>query len=150
MPQSLSSILIHLVFSTKNRERLITPEVEPELFAYLAIVFRESGCPALDMGGVEDHIHILFRLSRTKPICDMIEEIKKRSSKWIKEKDPALAAFQWQNGYGAFSIGESAAPALRRYIAHQKQHHRKRSFQDEYRALLTKYRVEYDERYVWD
>lgn len=150
MPRSLASILVHLVFSTKHRQPLITPEIEPELHPYLATVHREMDSPTLTINSVTDHVHILFRLSRTHPLCDIVEEVKKRSSKWIKTKGPSFAEFQWQTGYGAFSIGESNVAALRNYIAKQKERHRRMSFQDEFRALLDKYRLEYDERYVWD
>jgi putative transposase len=150
MPQSFAAILIHLVFSTKNREPYLTPEIESELHPYLATIFRELGCPSLCINGTTDHVHILFRLSRTKAICDVVEEVKTSSSKWIKTKGRPWANFYWQNGYGAFSIGESGVQAVKRYIADQKKHHQKRSFQDEYRALLGKYGIEWDERYVWD
>jgi REP element-mobilizing transposase RayT len=150
MPQSHASILIHLIFSTKNREPLITPEVEPELFPYMATVFREMDSPSLTINGTADHVHCLFRLSRKQPIMDVIEEVKKSSSKWIKTKGDAFAKFYWQLGYGAFSIGESGVAALKRYIANQKEHHRTKTFQEEFRAFLQKYKIEYDERYVWD
>jgi REP element-mobilizing transposase RayT len=150
MPQSFVAILLHLIYSTKNREPLLTAEIEPELYAYQATVFRELGCPALIINGTPDHVHALFRLSRTVRVSDLVEEVKKRSSKWLKTRDPALMAFQWQTGYGVFSVGESGVPSLRQYIADQKEHHRRKSFQDEFRAFLTKYRIEIDERYVWD
>jgi putative transposase len=150
MPQSIASILIHLIYSTKNREPFLTSEVETELYRYQATVFRELGCPSLTINGTTDHVHALFRLSRTIAICDLVEEVKKRSSKWIKTKGDAFAGFQWQAGYGAFSIGESGVVALKRYIANQKEHHRTKSYQDEFRAFLSKYGIEYDERYVWD
>jgi REP element-mobilizing transposase RayT len=150
VPQSLSSILIHLVFSTKHREPFITTEIEPELHPYLATVFRECGSPAITIGGDKDHIHALFTLSRTWAVADVVEEVKKRSSKWIKTKGSRFSQFQWQAGYGAFSIGQSNVAALKKYIAMQKEHHRRRTFQQEYLDLLRKYNVEYDERYVWD
>jgi len=150
MPQSLASVLVHLIYSTKNRQPFITPEIEPELYAYQAAIFRELDCSALTINGTADHVHALFRLGRTVALCDLVEEVKKRSSKWLKTKRPGLAAFQWQAGYGAFSLGESGVATAREYIARQKEHHRRRSFQEEYRAFLRRYRVEYDERYVWD
>jgi REP element-mobilizing transposase RayT len=150
VPQSLSSILVHLVYSTKNRQPFITPEIEPELHAYQATIFRALECPSLEINGTSDHVHALFRLARTIALCDVAEEVKKRSSKWLKTKGRQFASFQWQAGYGAFSIGESGVTALRRYIQRQKEHHRRKSFQDEYRSLLAKYGVKYDERYVWD
>ncbi len=150
MPQSLSSILVHLVFSTKLREPFIKPEIESDLHAYLSVVFRECKSPSLLVGGMADHVHALFALHRIWAIADVVEEVKKSSSKWIKTKGRELRGFQWQAGYGAFSIGQSSVPALKRYIADQKAHHRRRTFQDEFRALLKKYGIEYDERYVWD
>ena|SRR5947209_6872408 len=150
MPQSLSSILIHLIFSTKHREPYITKEVEPELHAYLAAVFRECHSPSLTINGTADHVHALFTLSRTVTVAEVVEEVKKRSSKWVKTKGGVYRSFQWQTGYGAFSIGQSNVAALKKYIAEQKEHHRRRTFEDEYRSFLEKYGVAYDERYVWD
>jgi REP element-mobilizing transposase RayT len=116
----------------------------------MATVFRSLDCPSLAIGGTADHIHALFRLSRTKTVADIVEEVKVATSKWLKTKGPTLRYFHWQNGYGAFSIGESGVNALRRYIAAQEEHHRRLTFQDEFRAILKKYRILYDERYVWD
>lgn len=147
MPQSLSSILIHLVFSTKNREPFITDEVEPELHKYLAIIFKACDSPAILIGGERDHLHALLTLSRTWAIADVVKETKASSSKWMKTK---VGEFQWQAGYGAFSIGQSGVAGVKKYIAEQKEHHRKRSFQEEFRGLCQKYEVEFDARYVWD
>ena len=149
-PQSLSSILIHLIFSTKNREPLINDQIATELHPYLATLFRVRESPALTINGTDDHIHALFALSRTQTVAGIVEEVKTQSSKWIKTKGPQYYKFHWQTGYGAFSIGRSSEQALRKYIAEQRQHHRKRTFQDEYRMFLRKYGVAYDERYVWD
>src|SRR5262245_43752237 len=142
MPQSLASILVHLVYSTKNRQPFLTLAIEPELYAYMATVFRESDSPAVIINGTADHVHSLFRLSRKVALCDVIEEVKERTSKWIKTKGPEFEQFQWQGGYGAFSIGESGVEALKQYIAGQKEHHRRMTFQEEFRAFLAKYRVE--------
>ena len=150
MPQSLARVLVHIIFSTKNRQRFILPAIEHELFAYMATVLRECGCPALIINGTQDHVHILCSLSRTTAICDLVEEVKKRSSKWAKTKGADFTGFTWQAGYGVFSIGESGAERVRRYIERQKEHHRQNSFQDEYRDFLVRYGVEFDERYLWD
>ena len=150
MPQSLSSVLIHLVFSTKNREPFITPAIESELHPYMAKIFRALKSPALAIDGTADHVHILFSLGRVMKISDLVEEVKTGSSKWIKTKAPAFRNFHWQKGYGAFSIGQSNVAALKRYIHGQKQHHRRVTFQDEDRKFLKRYEIEYDERYVWD
>jgi len=150
MPQSLSSILVHLVFSTKSREPFITPKIETELHPYLATIFREHNSPSLIIDGTADHIHALFALGRTITVADLVEEVKTNSSKWIKTKGQEFRSFHWQKGYGAFSIGQSNVEQLKRYIRNQKQHHRHVSFEDEYRDFLKRYKVQFDERYVWD
>jgi putative transposase len=150
MPQSLSSILIHLIFSTKNREPFITPAIEAELHPYMASIFRALKSPSLTIDLTSDHIHILFSLGRVITVADLVEEVKTGSSKWIKTKGPEFRNFHWQKGYGAFSIGESNVAALKRYIGSQKQHHKRMTFQDEYRKFLKSYGLDYDERYVWD
>jgi len=150
MPQSLSQILIHLVFSTKNREPFIKPIIEKELHPYMAKIFRALKSPSLAIDGTADHVHILISLSRVIKIADLVEEVKTESSKWIKTKGPDFKNFHWQNGYGAFSIGQSQVAILKRYIARQKIHHQRVTFQDEYRKFLKSYGIDYDERYVWD
>ncbi len=150
MAQSLSNVLLHLVFSTKNRHPWIDPGIESELFRYLAGICREQNCPSHAIGASDDHIHIACSLARTMPISKLLEEIKTSSSKWIKTRGKQYEGFAWQNGYGAFSIGQSQLSDLRTYISNQRQHHQRISFQDEFRSLLAKYHVEFDERYVWD
>jgi REP element-mobilizing transposase RayT len=150
MPQSLSRILIHLVFSTKNRERLLTPVIQTELHPYLAGTLDNIDCPSLQVGGVEDHVHLLFGLSRILAVASVVETVKTSSSKWIKTKGAGFADFHWQTGYGAFSVSQSDADTVVAYILNQAQHHLKMTFQDEYRRLLERYRVTFDERYVWD
>jgi REP element-mobilizing transposase RayT len=150
MPQSLSYLLVHIVFSTKDRAPLLDASVRPGLHAYLATVARNSDCECFRVGGVEDHVHLAVRLSRTLTMANLIEELKTSSSKWLKTQSPALAHFAWQRGYGAFSVGPSDLEALRQYINTQEEHHRKVTFQEEYRAFLTKYGVAFDERYMWD
>jgi putative transposase len=135
------------VFSTKNREPLIDDLIRDELHRYVAGVLKNLKCRSLCMNSVRDHIHILATLARTMCIADLIEKSKTSSSKWMKQHVPR---FQWQSGYGAFSIGQSQVPVMRNYIAKQAEHHRRTTFQDEYRRLLTKYEIAYDERYVWD
>ena len=150
MPQSLSRILVHLVFSTKNRESVLSAELQSELHPYLATTLDNMDCPSLRVGGVADHVHMLFGLSRTKTIAEIVETVKTTSSKWLKSKDARLASFHWQSGYAAFSVSQSDADQVVAYIANQAEHHRKRTFQEEYRLLLEKYQVAFDERYVWD
>jgi putative transposase len=150
MPQSLAKILIHIIFSTKNRAPFISPSIAEELYPYLAAIC--SGCKshAHKIGGVEDHIHIVCSISRTITVAALIEEIKTNSSKWIKTKGKEFRSFGWQNGYGAFSIGQSQLEAANQFIVNQKEHHRKKTFQEEFRAFLRRYQIEHDERYVWD
>ena len=150
MPQSLSYLLTHIVFSTKDRTPVLDATVRTDLHAYLATVARNVDCECFRVGGVADHVHLAVRLSRTLTMAKLIEELKTSSSKWLKTQSPALASFAWQRGYGAFSVGPSDLNALLHYIDTQEEHHRARTFQDEYRAFLTKYGIEYDERYVWD
>lgn len=148
MPQSLAKILVHLIFSTKHREACIPPETRPHLHAYLVGILDRLNCPSLQTGGVSDHVHILFTQARTTALSDVVEEVKKGSSKWMKTQ--GVPQFTWQAGYGAFSVGESQAATVVRYIQRQEEHHRSVTFQDEFRKFLEKYRVGYDERYVWD
>lgn len=150
MPQSLSRLLTHLVFSTKHRTPCLTSAIQQELHPYLAGVLDNIQCPALRVGGVEDHVHLFFGLSRTMSISEVVEKVKTSSSKWLKTKSPALGEFQWQQGYGAFSVSQSDAEAVIAYVCDQAKHHQKMTFQDEYRKLLERYRVPFDEKYVWD
>jgi putative transposase len=150
MPQSLSSILVHLIFSTKNREPFLTPEIETELHPYMATIFRGLNSPSLAINGNFDHVHVLFSLGRVIAVADLVQEVKTETSKWIKTKGDEFSNFYWQRGYGAFSVGQSNVPALKRYIRNQKQHHRRMTFQEEYRKFLKSYGIDYDERYLWD
>ena len=150
MPQSLALIIVHLVFSTKDRQPLLGASIRSALHAYLATVARNAGCECYRVGGAADHVHLAVRFSRTLTVADLVEELKTSTSKWLKTQSPELAAFAWQRGYGAFSVGPSDLDALRAYIDKQEEHHRTRTFQDEYRAFLTKYGIQFDERYVWD
>jgi len=150
MPQSLSRILVHLVFSTKNREPLLTPEIRNELHPYLAGTLDNLDCPSLQVGGLDDHVHLFLGLSRTRTTAHLVETLKTTSSNWLKTKAAALAGFHWQSGYGVFSVSQSDADAVVAYIQNQANHHRKMTFQDEYRRLLERHHVTFDERYVWD
>lgn len=150
MPQSLARVLIHLVFSTKNRERLITDAVRDALHAYMAAVLQNLGCAPVLINSVEDHAHLLFDLSRTTSISQAVEGVKKASSKWIKTQGSEFAGFAWQAGYGAFAVSESHVQTVRAYITNQQEHHRKKSFQEEYRQFLERHCIAFDERYVWD
>ena len=157
MPQSLAIVLIHLIFSTKNREPTIPAELLPQLHGYIVGILGNLQCPSLRTGGVVDHVHALFSLHRTAAIADVVrtaavadvvEEVKKGSSKWMKQQ--GVRSFAWQAGYAALSVSESQKRAVIRYVEQQQEHHKKHSFQEEVRAFLTKHSVTYDERYVWD
>jgi len=150
MPQSLSFVLVHLIFSTKDRRPLLVESVRPALYAYLATVVRNVGCECYRVGGIEDHVHLAVRLFRTVNIAELVEQIKSSSSKWLKTQSPTLSKFAWQRGYAEFSVSPMDMGALVEYIAGQEDHHRKSSFQDELRSFLKRYGVECDERYLWD
>ena len=150
MPQSLAKLHIHLIFSTKNRQRLLSDDIRPEFHAYSATVLANLNCPATIINSVEDHVHILFDLNRTVAVAKAVEDIKKSSSKWLKTRTPELSEFSWQAGYGAFSVSESQVLTVRRYIENQAEHHRTQTFQEEYIAFLEKHGIEHDTQYLWD
>jgi putative transposase len=149
MGQSLSRLLVHSVFSTKDRRPFLrSEEIRNEIYAYIAGILKNLQCPSIMIGGVEDHIHILSSLSKNIAFSELIGRIKGSSSERLKEK--GIPGFAWQNGYGAFSVSESNIPAVTAYIANQAEHHRKFSFQDELRELLKRHHTAFDDRYVWD
>ena len=150
MPQSLANLYVHLIFSTKGRFPFLAKEVRADLHAYMATVLANLNSPAVLINSVEDHVHILFNISRTATLAQVVEDVKKSSSKWIKMQSPKLATFAWQSGYGGFSVSESNVPTVANYIRNQEEHHRVKCFQEEYRAFLAKHKIPYDERYVWD
>ena len=150
MPQSLTKVYVHLVFSTKGRVPRIRDEMKDELFDYLGGICNNLECYPVRVGGHRDHIHILCILSKKIALMKALEEIKKSSSKWIKSRWPDQQNFFWQNGYGAFSVNPAQIDVVVRYIDNQAEHHGRKSFQDECRTFFRRYRIEYDERYVWD
>ena len=151
MSQSLVQIYVHIVYSTKHRKPFLKDhELRLRMHSYLAGICNKLGCPALSVGGPEDHVHILCRLGKQITIVDLLRDMKRDSSKWIKVEQPRLADFHWQGGYGAFSISPSHVAAIEGYIDDQEEHHRTETFQEEFRRLCQKYGVEIDERYVWD
>jgi len=150
MAQTLVSLMVHVVFSTKNREAFITPEIEPELFAYVGGILKNHESRLLDAGGTSDHVHLLVSQSKNVSLSSLMMGVKKDSSSWIKTKGSQFRNFHWQDGYGAFSIGKSDIHELKKYIAGQKEHHRKRSFQEELIEFLEDYGIAYDERYLWN
>ncbi len=149
MAQTLVSLLVHVIFSTKNREPLITPEIEPELFAWIGGILKNHESRLLDAGGTADHVHLLISQSKNIPLSSLMKDVKKDSSSWIKSKDRRFRNFHWQDGYGAFSIRQADTAELKKYIAGQKEHHRRRTFQEELIAFLDEYGMTYDQRYLW-
>ena len=150
MPQSLSQVILHLVFSTRDRFPAINSSVRPRLHAYLASIARGRDANAYRVGGTEDHVHILCSLPRTLAQSDLVKDLKRESSKWMKQQGEMQERFCWQRGYGAFSLGRSQLEHAIQYVEGQEEHHRQVTFQEEYREFLDRYGVTYDERYVWD
>ncbi|MEK6279859.1 MAG: IS200/IS605 family transposase [Acidobacteriota bacterium] len=151
MSQSLSKIWTHLVFSTKERYPfLVDQTVRHDMHAYMATTLKANNCPTLLVGGVSDHVHALFILSKNHSIASIVWAIKRASSKWVKGQGSNLRKFHWQEGYGAFSVSQSHVEQVQKYILNQEKHHRRKTFKDEFREFLKKYEIDYDERYVWD
>ena len=150
MSQSLVNNLIHLIYSTKHREPLIPNEFIDDLYAYQAGIFKQWESPAIIIGGIENHVHTLFSLSKNHALKKIVEEVKKGSSKWMKTDGPRSKDFYWQNGYAAFSVSHSNASRVTEYIRNQREHHRTMTVQDELRALFGRHQIQYDERYAWD
>jgi len=151
MPQSLAQIYLHVVFSTKERRPFLQQSTSrEEAFRLLGGICNNHDCPVLRVGGVADHVHILCRLGRTISISELIRELKRESSPALKMKSPELHDFYWQNGYGAFSVSPENVDTVLNYIVNQEEHHKKETFQEEYRRLLTQHGLQWDERYVWD
>ena len=150
MSQSLSAVYLHVIFSTKNRVHFLTDShFRSQVHAYIGTVAANLDCPILAAGGMEDHVHVLAKLSRTLPQAGLVKELKRVSSIWIKAQHARYGDFAWQDGYAVFSVSESNLPVVREYIGTQDKHHKQRTFQDELRVLLKKHRVEWDEKFVW-
>jgi REP-associated tyrosine transposase len=147
---SYVSCYFHCVFSTKERRRLITPELRERLWPFLGGIARQNRMKAIEVGGVEDHVHVLLSLPSTLAISKALQLIKGGSSKWVHETFPEHRLFAWQEKYGAFSVSVSQLDKTIQYIKDQEAHHRKMTFKEEFEALLKKHRIEYDERYLWD
>jgi REP element-mobilizing transposase RayT len=150
MGQSLVRNYIHIVFSTKQRAAIIQPPFSIELYSYLGGVCNNLESQVIKIGGFSDHVHILCLLSKKIALMKLLEELKSHSSKWMKTQDESLKNFYWQDGYGAFSVNPTEVDTVIKYIDNQQEHHVKKTFQEEYRDFLKKYKVESDERYVWD
>ncbi len=147
---SYVSSYFHCVFSTKERRPLIAPALRDRLWPFLGGIARQNKMKAIEIGGVEDHVHILLSLPSTLPVSKALQLIKGGSSKWVHETFPEHRLFAWQEKYGAFSVSVSQLDKIIQYIKGQEEHHRKLTFQDEFLELLKKHRIEYDERYLWD
>jgi len=150
MPHSFTHILIHYIFSTKDRQPFLTDDIRPRIFEYMGGIARKNDIQPQIIGGVEDHVHMLVLLPKTLSIAKAIQLIKGGTSKWIHDEFPKLKHFAWQIGYGAFSVSLSNRENVMHYIKHQKEHHRKKTFREEFIEFLEKHNIEYDERYIWD
>ncbi len=151
MPQSLTNLLVHLIFSTKDRYPFLQDApILAETHRYLGGLVKKLGGEAIAVGGVADHVHLLLVLPKTMTLSDMVRELKRASSLWIKSRCPHLKDFAWQGGCGAFSVGQGEVEVVRSYIHRQEEHHRAKTFQDEFRQFLIKYGITYDEKYLWD
>lgn len=150
MPQSLAAVYLHVVFSTKHRETYITPALAPRLHAYLGGIARGNKHRLLTSGGMPDHVHLLLSIGREQSIAELVGALKSGSSRWVHDTFPDHRTFAWQAGYGVFSVGPPQLDAVKRYIETQEDHHRVRTFQDEYREFLREHGLAFDERYVWD
>jgi REP element-mobilizing transposase RayT len=149
MANTYTSLHYHLIFSTKNREPWLHRDIEQRIWEFLGGIARRNDMKALQIGGIEDHVHLIVGVPATLAVSKALQLLKGSSSTWIHETFPDLTQFQWQDGYGAFTVSKSQLPEVIHYVAHQRDHHHDRTFQEEYRAFLEKHGIEYDERYVW-
>lgn len=149
MANSFLSLQVHVVFSTKNRERWISPQVECEVWAYLAGIIKNQGGKALQIGGIEDHVHLLLAMPATLALSNLVKSIKGDSSKWISQTWPSMREFRWQDGYGAFTVGQSQIADTIAYIKNQRQHHQRKSFEEEYKAFLKVHGIGADDKYIF-
>ena len=150
MPGTYSKLLYHVVFSTKHRARLITPDLAPRLHEYMGGIVRKEKGVAYEIGGTGNHVHLLVRWRTDEAIATLLREVKAGSSRWVHETFPTMQSFQWQEGYGAFTVSQSQSQAVERYIGEQETHHHQTTFEAEFIALLKAHEIEYDERYLWD
>lgn len=150
MSQSLAAIHVHLVFSTKDRQPLLSKEIWAPLHAELGAISKNLGCQPIISGGVEDHIHLLGNMGRSISVADWVKELKRVSNLWLKDQGREFESFEWQGGYGAFSVSHSHLGIVEEYIINQEDHHRKYTYKEELKALLKKHEIAFDERYLWD
>ncbi|MGJ1364317.1 IS200/IS605 family transposase [Sphingobacterium spiritivorum] len=149
MSQSLSKMYVHIIFHTKYNQPLIRPEVEKELYAYIGGIIKENDSVPVKINGTQDHIHILAIMSKNIALAKLVEEIKRNSSRWIKSKGAKYEQFAWQGGYAGYSVSQSVVGRVKKYIENQKEHHKTKSFRDEYVAFLKEYGIDFDEDYLW-
>ena len=149
MAHTFSNLVVHVIFSTKDRRPLINPEIKKRLFEYMGGIIREEGGNLLAINGPEDHVHLLFKIPHAKSLADLMRVLKTNSSRWVHEIWGKRGGFAWQAGYGVFSVSESNVPSVSRYIADQEEHHKKVSFKEEFVAFLKNHGIEYNERYLW-
>jgi putative transposase len=149
MAATLTNLLYHIVFSTKDRRPLIRDAFRDELEKYIAGIVRNHGGILLGIGGMPDHLHVIIKLKPDRSVAEIVRLIKANSSKWVNERYGEPGRFAWQSGYGGFSVSQSQFDVVRAYVRNQKAHHRTRSFQDEFRDFLSKHAIEFDERYLW-
>ena len=150
MPQSLTKLYAHLIFSTKNRKPFLDDEIRPRLHGYLATVIRDLDSPFVVVGGVADHVHILFDMGKMHAPVKFVQQVKRESSKVVKTLGAKYKEFYWQRGYGMFSVSPTHRAEAEAYIRNQEEHHRTKTFQEEFRTFLERYDIDYDEEYVWD
>ncbi len=150
MPQSFARVYIHLIFSTRHRQKLIDESWAERLYEYIAGILKPRGNELLLGGGIEDHVHLLFSMGREGNLAETVRDVKSISCRWIHDVIPNRSNFAWQSGYSAFSVSYSGLNDVKRYIAGQREHHQTRTFQDELRTFLKKHGIEYDEKYLWD
>jgi REP element-mobilizing transposase RayT len=150
MASTLTNLLYHLVFSTKHRHPTITKAIRDDLYAYIGGIVRGEGGVLLEIGGMPDHVHLVVRFKAEPSVATMLKIIKSKSSKWLNAKPKRPGRFEWQRGYGAFTVSASQLDKVRAYVRNQERHHRRQTFQDEFRELLRRHGIEFDERYIWD
>ena len=149
MPRSYTNLIYHIVFSTKDRKPVISPERQGRLYEYIGGTIRGLGGILLATNGMTDHLHLLAKLRPDKSLSDVLRDLKSNSSGWMHDVFPDASDFSWQNGYGAFTVSASEIESVRRYIADQQKHHSKKSFEDEFVELLRKHEIEFDSKYLW-
>jgi len=150
MSQALAKIYLHLIFSTKNRERSLPEDIGADLHSYMGGILNGLGCSPIEINSELDHVHVLFAMTRTETVSNVVGQLKKSSNDWLRNRNPQFRDFYWQGGYGVFSVSQSNVEEVRQYIRGQREHHKQVSFQDEFRSFLKRYEIEFDERYVWD